>query len=427
MKANRRPVPYDTVSPGYEAVYTGEESAKHIQEDGWPISRFTDDEGKIIEQWSVWTWTPQNREEAWGEQIRYINKMQAALGPLDDETRRLRAHIGSLVLCEPGIPVTIDELLNAIGRGYLWEQPFHNGCWCCSMWWDSQGTQPRHTEIMQTIEDCLTSYLEGISLENLIERFPHAEGFLRRAFDWLGPVNSLSEIQELLIKRMLLPFEIFTRRNLDTNAVYKNCFEDGGRGQQLDTEISRKAGLPKIYPDYRLEFRENLQSIPEPEKQELYRICCSIAHGLHELSDCHHSMYRWIENWIHEIGTGKWEIATRKSGTERERLARLLFGYTLGLDKWLMGNPMQFLLLDLGHLDLGFDPKNEILRVYAYLGEGKTPVKEWLAACLWHNLSGGGNPRGWVIQQPLNERAKQLGISTHEWMDSTMGKDTGSR
>jgi hypothetical protein len=108
MKANRRPVPYDTVSPGYEAVYTGEESAKHIQEDGWPISRFTDDEGKIIEQWSVWTWTPQNREEAWGEQIRYINKMQAALGPLDDETRRLRAHIGSLVLCEPGIPVTID-------------------------------------------------------------------------------------------------------------------------------------------------------------------------------------------------------------------------------------------------------------------------------------------------------------------------------
>jgi hypothetical protein len=92
-----------------------------------------------------------------------------------------------------------------------------------------------------------------------------------------------------------------------------------------------------------------------------------------------------------------------------------------------MGNPMQFLLLDLGHLDLGFDPKNEILRVYAYLGEGKTPVKEWLAACLWHNLSGGGNPRGWVIQQPLNERTKQLGISTREWMDSALGKDAGSR
>jgi hypothetical protein len=69
---------------------------------------------------------------------------------------------------------------------------------------------------------------------------------------------------------------------------------------------------------------------------------------------------------------------------ERERLGRLLFGYVLGLDQWLKGTPMQFLLLDLGHVDLGFDPKNEILRVYAYLGEERTALKEWLAACLWY-------------------------------------------
>ena len=53
----------------------------------------------------------------------------------------------------------------------------------------------------------------------------------------------------------------------------------------------------------------------------------------------------------------------------------------------LQGTPMQFLLLDLGHIDLGFDPKNEILRVYAYLGDEHTPTKEWLAACLWFNLT----------------------------------------
>jgi len=52
----------------------------------------------------------------------------------------------------------------------------------------------------------------------------------------------------------------------------------------------------------------------------------------------------------------------------------------------LLGIPLQFVLLDLGHIDVRFDPKNEILRVYAYLGEERTPVKEWLAACLWHNL-----------------------------------------
>ena len=47
----------------------------------------------------------------------------------------------------------------------------------------------------------------------------------------------------------------------------------------------------------------------------------------------------------------------------------MLFGYALGLDKWLMRVPMQFLLLDLGHVDLGFDARNNILRVYACLGE----------------------------------------------------------
>jgi hypothetical protein len=85
-----------------------------------------------------------------------------------------------------------------------------------------------------------------------------------------------------------------------------------------------------------------------------------------------------------------------------------------------MGVPQQFLLLDLSYVDLGFDPKNEIVRVYAYLGKEKTPIKEWLAACLWHNLTGGGNPRGLVIQQALNEKARSLGISTREWIDSMM-------
>jgi len=102
-------------------------------------------------------------------------------------------------------------------------------------------------------------------------------------------------------------------------------------------------------------------------------------------------------------------------------MGHLLFGYVLGLDKWWVGVPMQFLLLDLGHIDLGFDPKNEILRVYAYLGGERTPVKEWLAACLWHNLMyslmDANNPAGLVRHKNLLERAAQAGISPREWMD----------
>ena len=95
---------------------------------------------------------------------------------------------------------------------------------------------------------------------------------------------------------------------------------------------------------------------------------------------------------------------------------------------------MQFLLLDLGHIDLGFDVKNEILRVYAYLGEKRTPVKEWLAGCLWYALTYNpmagysadldpvaSYPIGLVQHKELLERAEQMGISPREWMDSALG------
>ena len=155
---------------------------------------------------------------------------------------------------------------------------------------------------------------------------------------------------------------------------------------------------------------------------DLYVLCCALAHGLHTLADCHHSTFRWIENWIYSIGTSKWGIPTRKIGIERERIGRLLFGYSLGIDKWLLHIPMQFLLLDLGHADLGFDPKNEIVRVYAYLGDEKTPVKQWLAACLWHSLMYSTGGLVWRDKHnDLVERAGQAGISVRKWMDSVLG------
>ena len=87
---------------------------------------------------------------------------------------------------------------------------------------------------------------------------------------------------------------------------------------------------------------------------------------------------------------------------------------------------MQFLLMDMGHVDLGFDPKNEILRVYAYLGQGRTRVKEWLAACLWYSLSYSPvdktSPAGLVRHQDLLERAGEVGVSVREWMDSELAK-----
>ncbi|KAF5419033.1 MAG: hypothetical protein C5S44_11715 [Candidatus Methanocomedens sp.] len=435
-------VPYDQVSPGFEAVFTGEKSSSEGEKADIITTITSDNAGNEIIRWPVFSWTFPGQEKDWDEEIKHINNIQSKLGDLDDSTRQIRGHIASFVPCDSGFPVTVDELLNAIGKGKLDEPSFRNGCWCLGMWWDQKTTQPFQIESMRTIHTVVTGYLAGKAKTDFIRKFPHAEGLINRTYEWLGLVAELSEVQKLMMDRMLLTIDFFTKTS-DTipcsqisdvseqqqiEDVVKEFFsEEGGRGACLDAEISKKANLPQIYPLWNPKFQENLESLKNPQKKELYRTCCAIASGIYTLSDCHHNTFRFIEKWIHGIGAGKSSIPTRKAGTERERMGHLLFGYVLGLDKWLVGVPMQFLLLDLGHLDIGFEVKNEILRVYAYLGEKRTPVKEWLAACLWHNLTynpiDADNPAGLVRHKQLLEDAGKAGISLREWMDSVLKAD----
>jgi len=425
----KRLVPYHMIQPGFEAIYTGERAERPIEvpKGPSPFINFTDSSGNAIQKWSTWTWTftdkwPEEGREWANEEIRYINGMQVKLGHLSDGVRKIRAHIGSLVPCDNGFPVTVDELLSAIGKERLDDPSFHNGCWMGTMWWDGASTQPLNTECMQAIFEILTGYLAGKPEAEMAERYPHARGFIARAYVWLGPSDKLTKLQKLMMERTLLPFEYFTGRNTD-NAVNRNCFEEGGHGPEVDAEISALAGLPKIHMRHTPEYRENLNGIPEPEKRELYRACCHIASGVYGLSDCHHNTFRIIERWVHGIGKGALDIPESKKGTERERLGRLLFGYLLGLDRWLLGVPMYFLLYDLEYVDFGFDPNNEIKHVYALLeGErGRNPTKEWLAACLWHNLFH-NNQGGITRHGDVLDRAKGTGLSVREWMDSNLNK-----
>ncbi len=414
-------VQYGMVQPGFEIVYTGENDLSSFKSDEH-LTYSIDNEGNVIMRYSQWGFA-HAKEGDWNDEIRSINSMQEKLGFLDDNTRRIRNHIASLVCCDNGVPVTIDEILNAIGTGHLSEQAFHPGCWIGQ---GTRSTQPNDVESMQVIETVLKGYLDGRAKDHLVAEFPYARSFIQRTFEWLGPLSEFTDLQKLMMERMLLPFEFFAKHNEDRGTVDKNCYQEGGQGMELDNEISKTAGLPKIYPNYRKEYRDTLSKITDPEKRELYRICCALAHGAHGLSDCHHSTFRWIEGWIHSIGTLTWDIPTRIKGTERKRLGHLLFGYALGLDKWLQNVPHQFLLLDLGHIDLGFDPKNEILRVYAYLGDNRTPVNEWLATCLWYTLTleppASLYKWGWWHEE-LIDSTRAKGINVRGWMDSVLEKD----
>jgi hypothetical protein len=411
--------PYNLVPIGFEATYTGQTDTEAIDTSDTDLTYRPDATGHLFMQYSLWGFA-HTQERDWTDEIRAINRLQTQLGPLDDETRAIRAHIASLVPCDNGVPVTIDEMLNAIGTGQVPEPAFHPGCWLSR---GMRSTQPRQVESMRVIESVLRGYLEGQTSERFISKYPYATGFIERAYTWLGPVHALSDVQKLMVERMLLPFDFFAKHTEDRRQVYLDCFQDGGRGKQLDAQIADLAGLPEIYANYREEYKQNLAPLTDPEKRALYSVCAHIADCVSELSDCHHSTFRRIERWIHGIGTLTWDIPTRAPHTEGIRLGRLLFGYALGLDRWLRGVPMQFLLLDLGHLDLGFDPKNEILRVYAYLGEERTPVKQWLAACLWFTL---------VLMPPaslykwgrrhkaLLEMANAQGIGVRQWMDKLL-------
>jgi hypothetical protein len=411
--------PDSTVPLGFEKVYTGSKDLPDVDTSDTDLVFSEDEEGYVMMQYSLWGCF-HTTEDKWNEEIHAINRMQAALGSLNDSVRKVRAHIASLVPCDSGVPVTIDEMLNAIGTGVVPQPAFHPGCWLSS---GTRTTQPGQVESMRVIEAVLKGYLDGQSAAEFIGQYPYARGFIKRSYAWLGLRANLTEVQLLLMGRMLLPFAFFTKRNPDQREVYADCFKPGGRGKAIDAEISKLVGIPEIYANYRKEYKEVLGSIEDAHKRTIYMIAGHIANGVSELSDCHHNTFRYIERWIHAVGTLTWDIPTRKAHVESTRLGRLLFGYALGLDRWLQKVPQQFLLLDLGHVDLGFDPKNEILRVYAYLGDEHTPVKMWLAACLWYTLV--SMPPASLYQwghryKALLARAEENGIRVRDWMDAVL-------
>jgi len=411
-------VPSELLEPGFEGRYTGTaDLAAHKPADLWTYS--VDADGNVYFKYSAWGFA-HAAPDKWNDEIRYVNSLQAALGRLDDKTRRIRQYIASLQCCDNGVPVTIDEALHSIGTGELPANPFHAGCWLSA---ELRSTQPGETAAMRLVEEVLRGLLAGKPKQEFLAAYPYAHGFIERTYQWLGNPAKLTEVQRLLMERLLLMFDFLTKRRADAEAMTQDCFGAGGRGEKLDERIAELAGLPKIHANYKQEYRDNLKTLAAPEKKELYRLCGSLAHGLHGLSDCHHATFRWLEHWIHGIGTMTWDIPGRLKNQEGDRLGRTLFGYALGLDRWLSRVPHQFLLLDLGYVDLGFNPANEVKRVYAYLGEGRAPVQEWLAACLWYKVAleppASLYKWGWRHEELL-AKAAEKGVGVRTWIDSAL-------
>jgi hypothetical protein len=100
--------------------------------------------------------------------------MQSKLGPLTDGIRRVRAHITSLIPCDSGLPVTVDEILFAIARGELDRASFRNGCLWTAMAPRMKTSQPRQAESVRTIGAVLNAYLAGESRADVTKSHPEA-------------------------------------------------------------------------------------------------------------------------------------------------------------------------------------------------------------------------------------------------------------
>lgn len=96
--SHNRLVLYEMVSPGFEAVYTGERVDRPLDPPpaSAPIYRPADAEGKVYLFWSTWTWTRPDGADGWDDGVRAINAMQRALGfDIWDQVLRVYAYLGA--------------------------------------------------------------------------------------------------------------------------------------------------------------------------------------------------------------------------------------------------------------------------------------------------------------------------------------------
>jgi len=76
-KRKEQLVPYNMVSPGFEAIYTGKKPSSEGERVEIITTVTTDKAGNEIRKWSVVSWTFPGEEKNWDEEIKYINNMQS--------------------------------------------------------------------------------------------------------------------------------------------------------------------------------------------------------------------------------------------------------------------------------------------------------------------------------------------------------------
>ena len=77
-------VPYGQVSPGFEAMYTGETSEEPVRKSEMVSTLYSDENGNLIGQWCTFPWIFPNeegqwKEDEWDDTVKHLCDMQGKL------------------------------------------------------------------------------------------------------------------------------------------------------------------------------------------------------------------------------------------------------------------------------------------------------------------------------------------------------------
>lgn len=307
-------------------------------------------------------------EEDWDDEVRFINELQKRLRKLDKNARLLRLQIIGNEQCNYKFFQNISKILEGIGRMY----PRN----------DVLGHVPNVPDYLRPLEQdrlemgkahlkILELWLQGRSASEAKSALPRHKHVVDPIYQALGERTSL---KKLYVERMTISFSypvLHWSGEADLSNVDGKTVDDFGINHPRGLEIDKRIAEAK---SVKLTYRESNFGNKKQFGDEILAYIVYRGRGL-----CNHKFFRHFDIILKSIGKGEWRKDNPPRGKERAELAEKISQFVFALDSWLAEVEKEKSIVE--------NPaaRNVIEEVYGSLGE-RTPVKEWLAACLWKTM-----------------------------------------
>jgi len=267
----------------------------------------------------------------WDKDVTALNAMQLKLGRLPDDVRLIRAQIAMFRRCHYNFPDSVLWILEGIGS---LSPVLSHPVGCALPWWPRTEVH-RLAKMMETKLN-LCRWLNGESVDP--GQPPESAEQLGQFYAWLG---ERTELKEHYVRRLLW------MAGKDLSAIEARI--DELTGTTPETDLIRKESSRNRYG---------------------------------AVEDCWHLTFRVLEIYLRSVGGGRWRAGLPPPGESAKAVFKARESSLLALDLWLRD-----LTVEKAREEC-LSESTAIARTYALL-QKSSPVKRWLAGCLWKTLKSG--------------------------------------